>query len=95
MITCEYATPAVITVEEWKGCVWEGGEKMKIVKNNLELTEPLKKVVEVVVFDVDDESLKALKEVLAELEQTVDRIAEKVSRLKDTLAEVVQTADEG
>lgn len=68
---------------------------MKIVKNNLELTEPLKKVVEVVVFDVDDESLKALKEVLAELEQTVDRIAEKVSRLKDTLAEVVQTADEG
>lgn len=46
-------------------------------------------------FDVDDESLKALKEVLAELEQTVDRIAEKVSRLKDTLAEVVQTADEG
>ena len=68
---------------------------MKIVKNNLELTAPLKKVVEVVVFDVDDESLKALKEVLAELEQTVDRIAEKVSRLKDTLAEVVQTADEG
>ena len=68
---------------------------MKIVKNNLELTEPLKKVVEVVVFDVDDESLKALKEVLAELGQTVDRIAEKVSRLKDTLAEVVQTADEG
>ena len=65
---------------------------MKIVKNNLELTERLKKVV---VFDVDDESLKALKEVLAELEQTVDRIAEKVSRLKDTLVEVVQTADEG
>ena len=65
---------------------------MKIVKNNLELTEQLKKVV---VFDVDDESLKALKEVLAELGQTVDRIAEKVSRLKDTLAEVVQTADEG
>ena len=47
------------------------------MKNNLELTAPLKKVVEVVVFDVDDESLKALKEVLAELEQTVDRIAEK------------------
>ena len=68
---------------------------MKIVKNNLELTEPLKKVVEVVVFDVDDESLKALKELLAELGQTVDRIAEKVSRLKVTLAEVVQTADEG
>ena len=65
---------------------------MEIVKNNLELTERLKKVV---VFHVDDESLKALKEVLAELEQTVDRIAEKVSRLKDTLAEVVQTADEG
>lgn len=65
---------------------------MEIVKNNLELTEPLKKVV---VFDIDDESLKALKEVLAELGQTVDRIAEKVSRLKDTLAEVVQTADEG
>lgn len=58
----------------------------------MELTERLKKVV---VFDVDDESLKALKEVLAELEQTVDRIAEKVSRLKDTLVEVVQTADEG
>ena len=52
----------------------------------MELTAPLKRVV---VFDVDDESLKALKEVLAELEQTVDRIAEKVSRLKDTLAEVV------
>ena len=69
-----------------------GGEKMEIVKNDLELTAPLKRVV---VFDVDDESLKALKEVLAELEQTVDRIAEKVSRLKDTLAEVVQTADEG
>lgn len=65
---------------------------MEIVKNNLELTDPLKKVV---VFDIVDESLKALKEVLAELEQTVDRIAEKVSRLKDTLAEVVQTADEG
>ena len=68
---------------------------MEIVENDLELTEPLKKVVEVVVFDVDDESLKALKEVLAELGQTVDRIAEKVNRLKDTLAEVVQTADEG
>ena len=65
---------------------------MKTEKIDLELTAPLKKVV---VFDVDDESLKALKEVLAELEQTVDRIAEKVSRLKDTLAEVVQTADEG
>ena len=65
---------------------------MEIVENDLELTAPLKRVV---VFHVDDESFKALKEVLAELGQTVDRIAEKVSRLKDTLAEVVQTADEG
>ena len=34
-----------------------------------------------------------IKEQLAEIEQTVDRIAEKVSRLKDSLADVAQTAD--
>lgn len=65
---------------------------MKTEKIDLDLIALLKRVV---VFDADDESLKALKEALAELEQTVDRIAEKGSRLKDTLAEVVQTADEG
>lgn len=34
-----------------------------------------------------------LKEKLAEIEQEVDRIAEKISRMKISLTEIIQTAD--
>ena len=46
-----------------------------------------------VMFEIDENSVKVIQGFLAEIEQIVDRIAEKVNRLKDSLADIAQTAD--
>lgn len=58
----------------------------------MEKINNMKKINNTVTVKVNADT-SDLKEKLAEIEQEVDRIAEKISRMKISLTEIIQTAD--